>query len=322
MFFWSKLVLLTAIGLAAIANGEKPARDVPTHSILLPCARSYVANSPQELPLRDASPVRAPFHRLRGGSPAEQSQVDKLNVLTHWMAEKWEEIPSEQRMHLQKFAVKLMYDKTGISEASPSASADSPAVKVAMMLLGLQVAMRVMPQWEDLWRRIERVLRSAVSSGAGNQDYAAVSTAVRALVEAFWSASLGAQVSIGSLECPSPGVVKVGNLKIGNPKGFSPGVDAISVDSISINLASAPELSRRALEIGTALLVVESLDITGLAVHLEFVTVKDILAGLGRRGGGHPKTNLEYFQKKLEALDSQATPQALHLAPCTPSPKP
>ncbi|MGB1604620.1 MAG: hypothetical protein ACPIOQ_68445, partial [Promethearchaeia archaeon] len=189
-----------------------------------------------------------------------------------WMADKWEEIPTEQQAQLQHFAVELLHSKAGTMAAYESGRSESTAVKIAMMLLGIQVAMRIIPQWTQLWARLDRILRSCTNG----DDLSVVSTAVRETIEAYWSAATGSKVKVGSIECPAPGVFKMRDLAIGNPPGFTSSVDAIRIDSIDIALLSAPHLTRKALEACRPLLVVDSLVISGVSLRLEFRKINDL----------------------------------------------
>ena len=102
----------------------------------------------------------------------------------------------------------------GIAPSSPLAQAESPAIKAAMMLLGIRVAMGLLPQWSELWTRLDRIVRTATEG----ESYAAVSAAVKESAESYWSHVLDANVRIEAIECPLPGVVLVKGLTISNPR--------------------------------------------------------------------------------------------------------
>ena len=83
-----------------------------------------------------------------------------------------------------------------------------------MMLLGIRVAMGLLPQWSELWTRLDRIVR-AFTEG---ESYAAVSAAVKESAESYWSHVLDADVRVEAIECPLPGGVLVKGLTISNPR--------------------------------------------------------------------------------------------------------
>jgi len=274
-----------------LAEGSVPALATSTVNMRALAHRSpggcYFVNSP----VRE---VDVHVVRLRGGAGegirVEDPMLAKWNALSGWMHEQWEEIPAQQKHVLTGFAVKMVHDHAGISATSPLAAAESPAIKIAMMLLGIKVATRLLPQWEDLWTRLERVLRKFHEGS----DYAAVSDVVRETIEAFWSQAIDAKVRVASLECPSPGMLQVKGLSIGNPKGFS-SEEAIHIESVSINLIFGAEHTRKVFASGTPLLVVKSMEIKGLSLRLEFLPLPQLMKA-------EAKTNIESIQQKLNKL--------------------
>ena len=195
------------------------------------------------VPLAPAGPGRA-GRALRGGGEVTEGAdaVAKWGLLSSWLSARWDEIPTEQRGRLREFAVRMVHDKAGIAPTSPLVQAESPAIRVAMMLLGLRVAMRMLPQWSELWARLDKILRSATEG----EGYAAVSTAVQEAACTYWSRVLDASVSVDAIECPSPGVVRVKGLVIGNPRSghFSRACEAVRIESVQINLNAQASSAR------------------------------------------------------------------------------
>lgn len=98
--------------------------------------------------------------------------IESWSAMSAWVASKWEEIPTQEREKLQRFAVQVVDPEANVWLGK------STAVQVAMMLLALKVAQKMFPHWDELWRRLTGIVKDWQTSDPGNTLLSAQCTSV------------------------------------------------------------------------------------------------------------------------------------------------
>mmetsp|Transcript_10709 Transcript_10709/g.25539 ORF Transcript_10709/g.25539 Transcript_10709/m.25539 type:complete len:482 (+) Transcript_10709:55-1500(+) len=230
----------------------------------------------------DTRPSAAEFSEFSEAKPQEKKMIESWSAMSAWVASKWEEIPTQEREKLQRFAVQVVDPEANVWLGK------STAVQVAMMLLALKVAQKMFPHWDELWRRLTGIVKDWQTSDPGPR-------AERVMIEAiemYFSKASGASLQIGSLRLPTrdSNEVEIRDLVIGNPAGYHAG-EAMRIESLKVRTkVRIADVMQGKLP----LLVLEELSISGL--HLSLRVGR--LGALLRPSEAH--TNLEAIAKNLD----------------------